>query len=269
MTFILGIKCTDGMGLFADTLETGGAVKRYRQKVHAVNVGSEWGVSWGVAGNAHVADKFSEKVRDILGNESYDRLKTELHIEQCLKWVRKQYSGSDDDIDVVVGIFGRQLHKPRKSKPYLGIPEAHLYRGDSLTACLAPVRDHCTAGMDVTLAAFVMETMRNPFSRMDEAIRLGVFATAIMKKYASRVGGDTNAFVYRIGSDTWASLLECEVTAIEATFPVSAIENHTQAFWMNHPQARLNSEMLASELALWKARGSSKPSASRRSKRGK
>ncbi len=253
MTFVLGMKCTDGIALFADTLETGGAVKRYRQKVHAVNVGSEWGVCWGVAGNAHVADKFSEKIKAILGNESYDRLNTELHVEQCLKWVRKQYAGSGDDIDIVFGVFGRPLHKPRNSKPYLGIPEAQLYRGDSLTACLAPVRDYCTAGMDVTLAAFLLESMRNPFSRMDEAIRLGVFAAAVMKKYASGVGGDTNAFVYRIGSETWTPLVDREVAAIESEFPVSALENHSTAFWLNHPKARNDDEINASEMAVRKA----------------
>ncbi len=272
MTFVMGNKSLDGLVLFADTLESGAAVKRYRQKLHAVNVSSEWGVAWGVAGNAQVADKFSEKVKAIISeaDESYDRLTIELHIEQCLKWVRKQYTGAQDDIDVVFGIFGRPLYWKR-NEPLLGKPEVNLYRGDSLTACLAPVRDYCIAGMDVTLAAFFLDTMRNPFIRMDEAIRLGLLVTATMKKYATGVGGETDVFVYRVGSEKWEPLLNREIAAIETDFPVDTVEQHVTGFWLNHPKARDNVEMMASDLAIKKSLQPIPParSVSRKSKRAK
>ena len=271
MTFIMGNKSLDGLVLFADTLESGAVVKRYRQKLHAVNH-SEWGVAWGVAGNAHIADKFSDKVKTIIrdSDETYDRLNTELQVEQCLKWVRKQYSSPEDDIDVIFGIFGRPLYW-EKNEPFLGRPELHLYRGDSLTACLSPVKDYCVAGMDVTLAAFFLETMRNPFLRMDESIRLGVIVTAIMKKYASGVGGDTNAFVYRVGCTAWEPLLDQEIAAIEGDFPISAIEDNSTQFWAHHPKARNNDEINASELEIKKSLQPIPParSISRKLKRGK
>jgi hypothetical protein len=254
MTFILGMRCLDGMAIFGDTLESGSVVKRYRQKVHAENIhsGYGWGVAWGVAGNAHVADKFTEKLTALLGKSAYDRLKTELVIEQCLKWIRKQYAGPEEEIDIVLGMFGTPKLDP-KSKEVYSPPESHLYRGDSLTACLAPVRDYWQVGMDVTLAHFLLANMRNPFGFIDEALRLGVFATAVMKQYAAGVGGDTNVFVYRANSDDWIPLLDREVSAIESDFPVKDIEQYATSFWAKHPKARNNGEMLASEMRTRKA----------------
>jgi hypothetical protein len=267
MTFVLGMHCMDGMALFADTLESGGAVKRYRQKIHWQNVIAGWGIAWGVAGNALVADKFSEKLRALVGTEDYDRYKTELIVEKCLKLMRQQYAGSEEDIEVIVGICGTPPWDHKSNAVYLPNPEAHLYRGDSLTACLAPVNDYCIAGMDVTLAAFLLRAMRNPFLRMDEALRLGVFTTAVMKEYASGVDGDTNVCIHKIGTQGWVPLLDREITVIETDFPVSAIEEHTTSFWVNHPKARKDSEINASDLRMRAIKQrKAKPSASRKSK---
>jgi len=268
MTFIVGMRCSDGIVILADTLESGGVVKRYRQKVHAENVIAGWGVAWGVAGNAHVADKFSQKLRELLGHDFYECHKTELVVERCLKWIRQQYSGPDEDIDVILGMFGTSRRDPRSRGVSTPTPEQYLYRADSLTGCLAPVKDYYTAGMDVTLATFILENMRNPFGYIDEAIRLGVFATAVMKKYATGVGGDTNGFVYRLGIDGWAPVLERDILEIELSFPVVALERCASEFWMNHPKARNNAEMLSSQLRITKSLGrrGSKQSASRKSK---
>lgn len=73
MTFVLGMKCSDGLVLVSDTLESGGVAKRYRGKLYALNSEPLWGVAWGVAGNAHVADKFSDKVKTLIqGQRNYD-----------------------------------------------------------------------------------------------------------------------------------------------------------------------------------------------------
>lgn len=267
MTFILGMRCSDGIAIFADTLESGGVVKRYRQKVHSENFIAGWGIAWGVAGNALVADKFSQKLREVLNGDVYDRQKIELLIEQCLKWIRKQYSGPEEDIDVIVGMFGFPRRAPKSLALHTRIPEAHLYRADSLSACLSPVKDHYAIGMDVTLALFIVENMRNPFGFIDEAIRLGVLTTAVMKKYANHVGGDTNGFVYRIESARWVPLLECEIAQIEKDFPVSDVEECATAFWRNHPKARNDDEMQASQLHVENAHGKrSRRSAFRKSK---
>jgi hypothetical protein len=241
VTFILGNKSSDGVVLFADRLESGSVVKKHRQKLHAVNK-SGWGVAWGVSNDALIADNFSDKIRRMLEQEkSYNREKLELLIQRCLRWVHDNFP-QKDAIEIIVG-FG-------------SMAEVLLFRGDSLSAAIAPVEDFVPSGMDTTLAAFLMNSMRNPFLRVDEAIRLGVCVTLVMKEYAEGVGGPTDVFVWRLGDKAWDPLLAREITAIEADFPVTALENHAQAFWMNHPKARNNDELLRSESALRKVRSS-------------
>jgi len=189
MTFIVGMNCSDGIVLASDTLESGGVAKRYRAKLYAVTASGEWGVAWGVAGNAYVADKFSDKIKTLLGTGQYDRASIELTIENCLKYIRKQHPEPDNDIDVIFGIFGSPTEYDKKKKPYLGVPEARLYRGTSNSACLSPEREYAVIGMDVTLAAFLLDNTYHRFIRVAEAKRLGVFATALMEKYAAGVGG--------------------------------------------------------------------------------
>ena len=121
-----------------------------------------------------MADKLTDKLKAIPVSGFYDRHKIELLIEQCLKWIRGQYTGSEDDVDIIIGLFGRPLHKERGKTPYLAASELHFYRGDSLTACLAPVRGYCIAGMDVTLASFILKNAHNPFGMVAEAKRLGI-----------------------------------------------------------------------------------------------
>lgn len=230
MTFILGIKCSDGLVLLSDTRERGGSANQYRQKVHATNVGEEWGVSWGVAGNGHVADRFTDEVRAVLGSDSYNRHAIEQNIESCLKFVRRQYPNPEDAIEIIVGVFGRSD---------MVASEFLLYRGDSFTACLAPTpKSYCVAGMDVSLAAFILQNAWNPFGFVDEASRFGILLTSLMKTYATDVGGPTEAFLYRVGATTWTPMLDREIKSIEADFPLHDIENHMTEFWLNHPKAR-------------------------------
>lgn len=189
----------------------------------------------------------------------------ELRIEACLQFVRKQYSRPSDQIDIVIGLFGRQLLKDDKDKPFLGAPEFHLYKGSSDTACIAEQKDYCMAGMDCTLAGFFLDNARNPFMFVNEGIRLAFIVTSLMNKYADGCGGPIDCFSYRIGASEWEPMLDNELKQLEEDFPISEIESHITSFWCNHPKRTTNEEMLQAEIH----KRSIKPSASRKSKRAK
>lgn len=247
MTFIVGLKCSDGLVIAAEQLESDGVTKRYRQKIHSSTVGGEWGVIYGGSGPAYVVDKFCGKFKELIGEDSYDRAMVELRVEACLQFVRKQYSRPSDQIDVIVGLFGRPLLKDSNDKPFLGIPEFHLYKGSSGTACIAEQSDYCMAGMDCTLAGFFLDNARNPFMFVNEGTRLAFVVTSLMKKYADGCGGPIDCFAYRIGSSEWEPMLDSELKQLEVDFPITAIEDHISAYWCNHSKRATNKEMLLAE----------------------
>src|ERR1035441_9385438 len=135
----------------AEQMESDGVTRRYRQKIHPVVVRDEWGIIWAGSGPAYVVDKFSDKFRECVGNDGYDRAKLELRVEFCLQQIRKLYSRPTDQIDIVLGVFGRQRIRGKWK-----LAEFHLYKGSSEVACIAEQKDYCCAGMDCTLAVFLL-----------------------------------------------------------------------------------------------------------------
>ncbi len=113
VTFILGMKCADGLVLCADTLETDGVTKSYRVKLASLlwdDGNSEWGICWGASGHAFVCDKFKDKMRQTFKDQPYNRAAIEDRIEVCLEFVRQSYT-AQDGIAVVIGLFGRTSDK--------------------------------------------------------------------------------------------------------------------------------------------------------------
>src|ERR1700691_5080246 len=64
----------------------------------------EWGVCWGGSGVGDIVDKFSDKLRQLLGTGPYDRAAMEIHIEACLKYIATQFKSR---VDIVLGMYGR------------------------------------------------------------------------------------------------------------------------------------------------------------------
>jgi len=90
--------------------------------------------------------------------------------------------------------------KGKRSKK--GEEEVTIYKADSYSCCAAPQYDYCVGGMDVTLATFFLTSTYTRPHLIDygEAVRLAVATTAMMKKYADGVDGDTEV-LYRNTSD--------------------------------------------------------------------
>jgi len=221
MTFIVGFNCRDGIVLCADQSETDGVTKRYRRKVEGVMEIGAWAVSWAGAGDAHVIDNFSDKLKRTLGSlHTYSRADIESAVEGSLTLVHQEHPAPEQAIQVVMGLWSKGTVTPKIIRP----AERLLYRGRSDNACIAREADYCLGGMDVTLAEFILRnTVRGRRITVDEAVRLGVFVTALMKEYADGVGGDTNVIVFREGKAGWEDLTQCEVAAIEAELSIVGI----------------------------------------------
>lgn len=232
MTFIIGMKCSDGLVLASDSLESDGVTCRYRNKLECIQF-SEWGACWGVSGNAYVADRFSDALKRVATYEAYDRAKFEAHAEKCLHFIRAKYRESDQ-IQIALGLFGRPSMKKAKTA-WLGLPEFHLYKGVSESACLSPEKEYAIAGMDVTLASFILENSYLYLMGMDAGTKLSVFVTSVMKKYAAGVGGEINVRTHFVGSGKWEPLLTREVSDIEGMFPVSGADDAIAKLWTNNP----------------------------------
>lgn len=227
MTFVAGFNCTDGFVLCADQLETDGVTKRYRCKLEAHQVSDEWGIVWGGSGTADVVDKFSDYFRPHITGDSFDSYKIRNNLDTCLTLIHQDHPL--DGIAIVAGVYGRPLNKD--PQPFLGIPENYVYRGRSSTQCVAVEKEFTIAGMDVTLAQFVL---RNTYTRLmpiDQAVRLGIFVTSLMKEYADGVGGDTNVITHTHGSQFMKNYDPGEIKKIEKEIPLGDFNWLMTNFW--------------------------------------
>jgi hypothetical protein len=234
LTFIVGLKCSEGLVICADRLESDGVTNRYRQKLECVNVGSEWGVCWAGSGSAYAVDKFSDQLKRSLGNDSYNRAAIEEKAEVCLEFVRQSYS-ANEQISIVLGPFGSPIEK-QGTPPVIGLPEFHLYRGSSDSSCLSPEKEYCCAGMDVTLAGFTLANTYHRFMPVSHGKRLGIFVTSLMKKYADRVGGPTDVFFYLLGAQSWTPMIDREVSETERDFHPISLEESVSKWWLHNPK---------------------------------
>lgn len=239
MTFITGIRCFDGLVIAAEELEGDGVTKRYRQKLHPIQETTGWGMVWGGSGTAYVVDKFGEKLKELLERRKFDRAKIELEIEQCLQFVRKQYARPSDQIDVVIGLFGAEGKKETRF---------HLYKGSSGPACIAEQKEYCVAGMDCTLAVFLLDNCRNPSGCVSEAVSLAFLSTSFMNKYAEGCGGPIDCFTYRIGDDNWRPVLNSELEQLRKDFTVEDLEAAITDYWLRHPNRISGDEVTKAHL---------------------
>lgn len=246
MTFILGMRCSDGLVLCSDSLESDGVTKRYRGKLHTIVCG-DWGICWGASGSAFSCDKFGDKLKELITKrDEYNRAAIENDAEVCLEFIRQSYAQTQS-ISVVIGLFGQPTKKDQDGKPFLGAPEFFLYRGSSEASCLSPVRDYAMVGMDVTLAGFMLSNTYHPFMPTVHGIRLGVFITSLMKHHADGVGGDTGCMYYEIGN-RFAPLLDREIQDIEKRFPLTSLDEAVARYWLDFDENRNLDELTRAHL---------------------
>jgi 20S proteasome alpha/beta subunit len=223
MTFVVGIRCQNGIVLCSDSLEGDGITKRSRHKLIGYSVGEEWGAAWGLAGEGDVIDKFTDRLKIALGNGHYDKYTLEEKVETVLRYVKTDYPTSN--LQIVAASFGPPFDK-------------NLYRGTSEVGCLSPEDEYACAGTDVTLAQFALRSIYNPLITVGEGINLGIFVTSLMKEYAEGVGLDIQVLTYTYGLPQFRKLHKAEITAIEEQFPIEDASAAISGYWASkNPQS--------------------------------
>lgn len=235
MTFVAGFKCSGGLVICADQLEDDGIKIRYRNKITRRMIGDRGNIVWACSGTSSTIEKFTDKLSRLLGSD-FDGPTAEVHIEACLKYINEQYD-YHSRVEVIIGMCGQEMVTPARGEPYPHW-QTSLYKAFSTDHCVSPQPDYCFAGMDTTLAEFIVRNTFTPFMDVEETIRLGVFVTAAMKQYASRVGGETNVYTCKLGDSNFTTYGPDDIAAIEAALPVDdfnwAMTNH---WWSKFPAA--------------------------------
>lgn len=230
MTFILGMQCANGLVLCSDSLEADGYNKRNVQKIFSHEVKGQWGIAFGCSGTGAACTNFSDRLSELLDDkEPYDRRGTEKLIEATMQYMKVEYP--NEILDVVVGLWSKTP------------AETRLYRAQSNTQCLAIEPHYVCAGLDVSLARFLLDSVFMPGDvDIFEGTYIAAFVTSIMKEKADGVGGPSQLMHYHLGQDKWCKFSGKTMEQIEqggyieGKFTFSALEKSVREFcWSRFP----------------------------------
>jgi len=98
MTFIVGIKCPDGLVMCADSQESNGITKRNVLKLTKFSAHDKsWGMVFGCSGSSSAINNFTSKLGDAIDlNSRYERAKVEQAIEAGLSWPARSSVPSEE-----------------------------------------------------------------------------------------------------------------------------------------------------------------------------
>lgn len=215
VTFIVGFECYDGMVLCSESQEGDGYNKRYLYKLRSRDINGQWGIGFGCAGSSPAINRFTDKFRELLGYDAYDRYKTESIIEQALRYMQEQYP--QDGLEIIAGIWGPT--------------ETRLYRSFQTTHCISVENGYACIGMDVSLAKVIIESIFDESMGVDEALRLGVFVTTMAKECLDGCGGPIRAKVYRTGMGAWQDIPDDYLVKVEREFPPEEFYGSIFQYW--------------------------------------
>jgi 20S proteasome alpha/beta subunit len=218
MTIVAGFKCANGIVLCADSLEEDGISKKFVQKIWAYQVSDEWGIAVASAGEADLADSFTEGLKDILGNSGFEHAKLLSRLRVAVKEVRESYPESQ--LAMVIGVFSNTV--PSTSA---------IYRVMDRSLHVAPVTDFQTIGIASGLTDFLCKTLYSRTMFTNEALRLGAFCIARAKEHFSGCGGPTSFIVHTIGSPGWEPVFGTQAGNIEADFPSDGFAQKIREYW--------------------------------------
>ena len=202
VTFILGLKCVDGLVLFSDSLESDGYVTKNVQKIFWFEHPGKWGVAFGCSGSAAACSNFGDRLLDQLRAEkSFDRRTMEKQIELHVNYFSQQYP--KERLQIVIGLYSMETQETR------------LYLANTDNECLSVQTDYACAGMDVSLARFLLDSVYDERVTVTNAMHLGAFITCVMKEKADGVAGPTQILSFRVNHPHWFAPEPKVITRIE------------------------------------------------------
>jgi 20S proteasome alpha/beta subunit len=225
MTFVVGFHCFDGLVLCADSEESDGLNKKYVDKLYGIKMSPEWELCFGGAGNAIGIDKFNFNLSAVLAESTIDQITTELNVESVLKHM----AGSYPDLGFDILLAQSEIEKG----------ETFLYRTHGGESSLRPIEygSFACIGMDTSLAEFFLLNTFDAFTEVKEAMRLGIWVTAMSKIHTHGVSGPSMAFTYKKGDkEGWKRHFTHEISQIENTYPIMELQKILRGYWIeNNP----------------------------------
>jgi hypothetical protein len=218
MTFIVGFHLIDGLVFCSDSEETDQYNKKYVDKLYHKRLLGDWDVCFGGAGDAIAIDKFKSKLFPILGSEPIDQFKAENKIEKSLSFMEKSYGHSR--FSILLGLSNVATQGTFLYRTY----DDHVLRplDSGQFACI---------GADTSLAQFLIENVFHSLMALDEVLRIGIWATAIMKRHGHGVSGPTMAFTFSRTASKWKRHYTSEIVAIENEYPIKETQDLLFNYW--------------------------------------
>jgi 20S proteasome alpha/beta subunit len=217
MTIAIGFKCSGGVVLCADSLESNGPTKRMVSKLWCYQVAEEWGIAIASAGDGDLSDSFTEQLGESLGNSDYDESRLMEKLRVSVRQLRIDYPY--DDFNMLVGIFSNAFPHTQK-----------LYRvfGNHF----GPIVSYQCIGVGSSVADFICSQIHTPLLSVRESERLGILTVARVKDIVEGCGGPTRVASFQLGQTDWRITPSTEILEIESEFSEAGFREHMQAYWV-------------------------------------
>jgi len=222
MTIALGFKCIDGIAILTDSLETDGATKRFVDKIWGYQVGREWGIAIASAGEADLADSFTDNLGGLLGAKAFDENKLLLTLRTAIAHTRRTYP--DSPFAMLVGIYGPHFFRK-------------LYRVTEGSEHLGPVQRYEALGIGSQLAKFICAQMFSQFALVEEAIRLGIFVISRVNEHVDGCGGPIAIIASKRNQIEWLYEHPEKVAQIQKEFEEENFRKHLIDYWISKNSA--------------------------------
>ena len=219
MTIALAFNCVDGIVILADSLETDGVTKILADKIWAYQIDQEWGITIASAGEADLADSFTDSIDGVLGTDvRFDENKILLTLRSAIAQTRRTYP--DSDLAMLVGIFGPPFFRK-------------VYRVTEDSNHLGPIRRYEALGIGSSLAKFLCSQMFSDFVLVDEAIRLGIFIISIVSEHVDGCGGPISLIASKKNEKGWLYEHPDKVASIQKEFDFKDFRKNLVDFWLS------------------------------------
>jgi len=222
MTIAIAFKCIDGIVLCADSYEGDGVNKRFVPKIWTHQVGTSWGVAVASAGEADLADTFTNELPEVLGDGEFDRPSVLSKIRGAIAEIRSSYP--DSQLSMLLGLFSKQS----ATRP---VPTCELFRNMDRSYHLGPVAQFEAIGIGGHLSHFLVRNIHKRGMFMEEAIRLGIFAIARTKDYVEGCDGPIQVVTHERGGAFWSWSARAEVDGIEALYRKEDLQKAINDYW--------------------------------------
>jgi hypothetical protein len=215
----------DGMVLCADSLENDGDTKRFVDKLWRYEVQGDWGIALATAGEADLADSFTQDLAVVLGDSDFDEERLLLKLRTAIRGVRRAYM--EAEFGFLAAIYGRPVLYRK------------VFRVTDGSSHLGPVGRYQALGVGSPLANFLADQLYVPSMCVKDVVRLAAFILARVKECNYHCGGDSSIMSCGgIGEEgfSFRQYGKEEIENIEKELNSDKLRAYLEKFWVeNNP----------------------------------